>query len=204
MAHPTAVNWLIDASRHPLGRLVDRRTIRYERIYPVSVERLWDALIDEKQLESWYIHLPTRLDRKLGGHFWFGDEADEVMSGVVTDLDPGHRLLLAFRNSTGALFTLEPGGDGTALTYTHWLHAGFTLPQDADDEETRRWNYQPGGPGTYQPALAACWHGSLCALDHHLGGRWPDGPPASRPGGMFPETWYAPYCDLFVSTLPDW
>src|SRR5215212_2837579 len=149
VANPSEGTWLIEEARHPLGRLVDRRTMRYERLYPAPIESVWDAIVDEEQLGAWWILRPCKLAPKLGGHFWFGDEADEVMSGVVIDFDPGRRIVFAFWNSTGAIFTVEPAGDGTALNYTHWLNASFTLPQDAKDAEVRRWNYQPGGPGTY-------------------------------------------------------
>jgi uncharacterized protein YndB with AHSA1/START domain len=204
MAKRNEVTWAIDEARHPLGRMVDRRTMRYERVYPVPVERVWEAISDEKQLGAWYIPLPAELDPTVGGHFWFGDEADTVMSGVVIDLDPGRRIVLAFRNGTGASFTVAPAGGGTSLTYTHWLHPSFELPQDGENEWTCQWNYQPGGPGTYQPALAACWHGSLCALDHHLGGQWPEGREREANPAPFPVELFPRYRDLIVTTLPDW
>jgi uncharacterized protein YndB with AHSA1/START domain len=204
MTHPDAASWLIEESRHPLGRMVDRRTMRYERVYPVPPQRAWEAVTDEKQLAAWFILVPVKFDPTLGGHFSFGDAANPDMSGVVIDLDPGRRTVLAFRNGTGAIFTLASADGGTALTYTHWLHPGFELPQEGDDEGARQWNYQPGGPGTYQPALAACWHGSLCALDHHLGGQWPEGRPMAAAPAPFPVELFPRYCDLVRATLPDW
>ena len=60
MIHRTETSWSIEESRHPLGRMVDRRTMRYERVYPVRVDRVWEAITDEKQLGTWYIGMKSR------------------------------------------------------------------------------------------------------------------------------------------------
>ena len=86
--------------------------------------------------------------------------------------------------------------------------AGFTLPQDRPDTgvdlgrtDNFAWNFQPGGPGSYQPALATAWHGSLLNLDIFVGGSLPE----YRPGNdRWAEELYARYRDRFIETMPTW
>jgi uncharacterized protein YndB with AHSA1/START domain len=204
MTDLTTEGWTIDETGHPLGTLVDRRTVRYERSYPVSMDRLWRAIVDEKELGRWWIPLPCRLEARLGGRFWFGSERDEVMSGVVIDLEPGRRMLLAFRNGSGAHFGLQPGEDDARLTFTHWLPAGFVPEPIPGAGWAAEWTAQPGGPGSYPPALAACWHGSLYGLAFHLGAPRPARNPSTDAGAPFPVEWYGPYLAEFSDRMPEW
>jgi RNA polymerase sigma factor (sigma-70 family) len=201
------------------GRLVDRRTIRYDRSYPVPVRAVWDAFVGDldashpacdeatartSALGAWFIPIPTHFEACVGGRFWFGDETDEVLAGVVIGLVPERELVLLFRNGSGAMFQLAKNGDHTDVAYTHWMPTGFTLPQDRPDSgvdlsntDNFAWNHQPLGPGTYQPALAACWHGSMLGLAAYLGD--------SDPRDEFDATaLYERYRDEFVASPPVW
>jgi RNA polymerase sigma factor (sigma-70 family) len=201
------------------GRLVDRRTIRYDRSYRAGVGAVWDALVGDldgghpacdeatsrtSALGAWFIPIPTHLEACVGGRFWFGDESEEVLAGVVIGLVPQRELVLLFRNGSGAMFELAANRDHANLVYTHWMPTGFTLPQDRPDNgvdlsntDNFAWNHQPLGPGSYQPALAACWHGSLLGLAAYLGD------PSAR--DHFDATsLYEQYRDAFVASAPVW
>ena len=218
---PTA--WTIDAAAHPLGELVDRRTVRFERTFHAPPSLVWEAIVGQlapqdapawvpdgqstAAIGAWFIPMPAHLEPTVGGHFWFGDD-DEVLAGVVIALDEEREIVMAYRNGSGQIFHLEPSSEGTALTFTHWLPSGFTLPQDRPDTgvdlgrtDNFAWNYQPGGPGSYQPALATAWHGSLLNLDIFVGGSLPEHRPGNDP---WAEELYARYCDRFIATMPAW
>ena len=222
----TPVAWQIDPAAHPLGELVDRRTIRFVRRYPVHCDILWDAIVgqlapgaappwadggDDRRaaLGAWFIPIPTHLEARLGGRFWFGDPDDEVMSGTVVGFDPGRQVLLSNRNGSGQQFQVASSGDESTLVFTHWLPPGFALPQDRPDDgvdlhrtDNYAWNHQPGGPGSYQPALAACWHGSLYNLGAYLGGTTSDTRAAES--DLDDADLYTRYCSSFTETMPEW
>ena len=167
---------IYDPTIHPMGRLVDRRTMRWERVFPVDRSELWDAIVDADKLGSWWNPFTCTLDARVGGHFHFSDDPDTDLQGTVIDFEPGRRIVFSFTNGSGAIFDVSAEDRGRArLVYTHWLPAGFALPQDPEDEFAREWNYQPGGPGLYPPQLAAAYHGSLGALDLLLGAAPPEG-----------------------------
>lgn len=223
MPRKTASAWTIDAEAHPLGELVDRRTVRYERKLHGPPSVVWEAIVGELGPEeaptwvpegqptaaigAWFIPVDAHLEPTLGGRFWFGDD-DEVLAGVVVAVDDGREIVMSYRNGSGQIFKITPDGDGTSLTFTHWLPAGFTLPQDRPDTgvdlgrtDNFAWNYQPGGPGSYQPALATAWHGSLLNLEIFIGGSLPEPHVGNEP---WAEDLYARYCERFIETMPVW
>ena len=223
MPTKTPTTWTIDTDSHPLGELVDRRTIRYQRRFHAPPAVVWDAIVGKIEpddtpswvpegestaaIGAWFIPIQAHLEPTLGGRFWFGDD-DQILAGVVLALDEGREIVMSYRNGSGQIFHLAADDGGTELTFTHWLPAGFTLPQDRSDTgvdlgrtDNFAWNYQPGGPGSYQPALATAWHGSLLNLEIFVGGSLPE----YRPGD---DTWaeelYARYRDRFIDTMPAW
>ena len=216
----SSTSWIIDEQRHPVGELVDRRTVRFERRFPVPPSAVWNAIVGElgeeappwarwpsghggAALGAWLVPRPATLEPRVGGRFWFGSEEDDSLSGVVIDLDPERRIVLSFRNGSGIVFGVESAVNETRLVFTHWLPAGWDLSGSTNDSASEvDWNYQVGGPGGYQPGLAACWHGSLCALDEFLGGSWPEG--VTGPIPNFPERVFGRYRESFDATEPTW
>ena len=165
-----------DPALHPMGELVDRRTMRWERLFPVPQSHVWDAVVNPDKLGSWWNPFTCYLDARVGGRFQFSDDPGTVLQGTIIDFEPDRRIVFSFDNGSGAIFDVAPVDEGsTRFIYTSWMPPGFDLPQDPDDEWAREWNYQPGGPGTYQPMLAAAYHGSICALDLLLGAAPPPG-----------------------------
>jgi uncharacterized protein YndB with AHSA1/START domain len=154
--------WAVTDERHPVGRFVSPRTVRYERTFPVPVERLWQAVSTPEDMGTWLMPTgaDTELEPRVGGRIRF----DGICQGIVVDVDPGARIVAAFDDGGGVALTVHGAPGGAALEFTHWLPADMTLPQDGTE-----WHDQPGGPGTYQVALGACWHGSLVNLDVLLG-----------------------------------
>ena len=96
--------------------MADRR-IERSIVLPAPPDVVWEALLDEEQLASWFGDL--RLEPRFGGALTFIDDDGAERRGVVEHVDPGHRL--AFRwwdggaGSRVELF-IDEADDGTRLT----------------------------------------------------------------------------------------
>jgi uncharacterized protein YndB with AHSA1/START domain len=127
------------SSEQPLyGVKTGPDTIKFERVLPGPVERVWEYLTDSKKRGEWFASGPMEL--KPGGAIEFtfhnsqlgGDEGrpeganckgeGTVMTGKVLRVDPP-RLLefeMTFEGSvTPVLFELEPRGKDTFMRITH-------------------------------------------------------------------------------------
>jgi uncharacterized protein YndB with AHSA1/START domain len=95
--------------------------VRFERVYPHPVERVWRSITVPEELATWF---PSTIEGDLreGGalRFSFPDEIVEPMDGRVVELDPPR--VFAFLWGKDLLrLELAPEGDGTRLTLTQTL-----------------------------------------------------------------------------------
>ncbi len=118
------------------GIVTDSGTIRFERLLPGPIERLWAFLTEAEQRRTWLAAGPMQL--WVGGrvelHFRHADlspltrakaEATPpiVMIGRVTCCEPPRRLAYTWAEATGAesevTFELSDAGDRVRLVLTH-------------------------------------------------------------------------------------
>jgi uncharacterized protein YndB with AHSA1/START domain len=50
--------------------IIDRNTILFERLLPVSIDRTWKALTVKKELDQWFFR-SAKIDFKVGAKFSF-------------------------------------------------------------------------------------------------------------------------------------
>ena len=89
--------------------LEDGPTLRFERRYPHSIDRVWRAITDPDELRHWF---PP------------GEELD------VTESDPP-RLLAGTWFGEQLRFELTPDGDGCVLVFTHVFSGRERAARDA-------------------------------------------------------------------------
>jgi uncharacterized protein YndB with AHSA1/START domain len=133
-----------------------KSVVRFERRLPHSVEAVWEALTRPDELIKWWGDADVELVE--GGRFtmrWLNtdDEGNRaVMHATVTRLE-SQRLLELDGDIHGILlWTLQPDGEGTILTFSSTL--------DLPDE--------------FRTKVIAGWHYHLDALAEALDGGRPD------------------------------
>lgn len=108
-----------------------KRDLRFERFYPHPPERVWRALTDSQALAGWY--MANDFQPVVGHRFTFRTDPapgfDGVLRGVVTLVDPPHRLEYTFRggwmqHDTLVRWILTPDDQGG--THLVLEHLGFT------------------------------------------------------------------------------
>ena len=97
--------------------------VRFERVYPHPVERVWRSITVPEEMASWF---PSTVEvdlRERGAmHFTFDPNLAEPMDGRVVELDPPK--VFAFLWGKDLLrLELAPEGDGTRLTLIQTLEA---------------------------------------------------------------------------------
>ena len=149
-----------------LGRLLDRRTLTWERDLTVDADTLWQAIATRDGLAHWF--MPTDTEIEEGGRFSFTGGWD----GTVTRVEPGRLVEFTPDAAEGASlrFELEETDAGFRFRLTD------TMAPDADasalfgDDTAAVQKHQPGGPGTHWSGVAAGYHGFVDALVAHLAG----------------------------------
>jgi uncharacterized protein YndB with AHSA1/START domain len=95
--------------------------VRFERIYPHPVERVWRSITVPEEMASWFPST-VEVDLREGGamRFTFDPHLAEPMDGRVVELDPPK--VFAFLWGKDLLrLELAPEGDGTRLTLIQTL-----------------------------------------------------------------------------------
>jgi uncharacterized protein YndB with AHSA1/START domain len=121
------------ASRDDYGVLTEPATLRIERILPGPIERVWAYLTDGELRRQWLA--AGQMEMRVGASFelvWRNDELtnppgqrppgcveEHRMESRITELDPPHKLAIAWRGSGDVTFELAPKGDEVMLTVTH-------------------------------------------------------------------------------------
>lgn len=123
-----------------LSTIDGRPALRFERVLPHSVERVWRAVSVPAELERWF---PAAVEWK--------PEAGETieaygMTGEVTEVAPPHRLAWTF-NGDLYRFELSDEGEGCRLIFVHVFDNHDLAAQHA-----------------------AGWHAYFSRLEPHLAG----------------------------------
>ena len=155
-----------------LARFIDRYTLEYVRTYPHPIERVWRAIIEPAEFSAWFI--PGRLEAKVGGRYWFGDDG---FQGSVQAIEPPTLLRLA-DDKQGQVFqyALSVVASGTRMQFIHryprdgvpqiepWTER-FTDEQRRDLGGEERGSYPP-----WRPGAMGGFHTMFDSLADHLDG----------------------------------
>ena len=111
-----------------MGTVVDGDTLRFVRVVPHSVERVWRAISDEAELRAW-MRYPVRFEPRVGGTARFFGDGQGSIVGRVFIFDPPKTLAFSFFDPAreaelidtewSVRWDLEPAGEGCRLTFTH-------------------------------------------------------------------------------------
>jgi uncharacterized protein YndB with AHSA1/START domain len=138
-----------------------RYTLRYVRVFPQAIERVWKAVTDADQLNLWFMPV-TEIEPRLGGRclFSWGGRRQDGHEGEVLVFDPPGRV--RYGTDGGAIeFLLEPTADGTRFTFLQLFRDDFR--HDAMAEQPG--GGLPAGPDTpWRPGFVAGFHLTFEAL----------------------------------------
>jgi uncharacterized protein YndB with AHSA1/START domain len=116
------------------GSVIDSASVRFERLVPGPIERVWEYLVDSELRGTWFASGP--LEPRVGGKLELtfrhsrlsppGEQAPEKHAGAegysfvgrLTQFDPP-RLLAWTWDETEVEFALTPKGDEVLLVLTH-------------------------------------------------------------------------------------
>lgn len=156
-----------------LGTYVEhdgRPAVRFVRVYPHSIDRVWCAVTDPDELGHWFPSA-VDIDRRTGGVVTFsGDPYAEDTTGSVLDYDSPWHLVFTWAGDE-LHFDLQPVDTGRCrLTLTNVLY----------DRDAAARN-------------AAGWSVCLDELDRHVAGERTDGPHSDNASP------WQPYYDAYVA-----
>ena len=148
-----------------LGKIEDRHTMRFSRVFERTSAQLWPYLIDPEHLRNWYME--TSWDYRVGGRFSF----KFGWEGVIEEIQP--EVTIAFRADEGGLtrFLLEPVGTGCRFSIIDSMRAGFVTPDHLVANDPPQMTRQPGGPGTHWIGIITGWHGFVDSLEQYVTGK---------------------------------
>jgi uncharacterized protein YndB with AHSA1/START domain len=109
-----------------------RYTMRYVRLLPQAIERVWQAVTDAEQLNLWLMPV-TEVDPRLGGRcrFSWGGPREDGTDGEVLVFEPPRRV--RYETDAGAIeFLLEPHPEGTRFTFLQLFDADYRADPMAD------------------------------------------------------------------------
>ena len=162
-------------ARTELARFIDRSTMEYVRLYPHPIERVWRAIVEPEEFRVWFI--PGRLDPRVGGRYWFGDDG---FQGAVTAIEPPRRLALTDDNMGQTfVYELSESGTGTRMRFIHRFAPGGAFEEKPDPGvgAERSWELGgdlPGGLDTpWRPGFVAGFHDMFDRLTGFLAGETP-------------------------------
>lgn len=122
------------------GIVTEAGAIRFERLLPGPIERVWDYLVESDKRATWLAR--GEMDLRPGGafeHVWRNNEltghkddapppkhkdhVEHRMTGTVLEVDPPHRLVEEWdsgkENESEVVFELAEAGDKVRLTLIH-------------------------------------------------------------------------------------
>ena len=98
--------------------LEGRPTVRVERHYPHSIEKVWQAVTTPEHLGQWFPS-PVEIDLRPGGLMRFGTfGVNASATGTIESLDPPSKLTFTW-GTDRLTFDLTPEGDGTIFALSH-------------------------------------------------------------------------------------
>ena len=106
------------------------KTLRFEALYPHSVDQVWVALTDPAAIADWL--MPNDFRPEVGHQFTFrtkpGPGFDGIVHCEVLELDPPRRLAYSWKGGgieTVVRYTLQAEGTNTRLVMEHVGFAGL-------------------------------------------------------------------------------
>jgi len=114
------------------GTLVDAHTVRFERLLPGPIERVWAYLTEPQFLRMWLAE--STMDLRVGGAVELRFDTDEVPDrakagaidqGIITRYEPPHALAYTWQKAPNGpvtsqvAFELEAVADQVRLVLTH-------------------------------------------------------------------------------------
>jgi uncharacterized protein YndB with AHSA1/START domain len=179
-----------------LARFIDRFTMEYVRTYAHPVERVWRAVIDPAEFGVWFIK--GRLDPRVGGRFWFGDDG---FQGRVDAIEPPRLLRLADDKGDFFQYELTEVAGGTRMQFIHHIPPGGDWVEKSDpagEGAETSWDLGgdlPAGPGTpWRPGFTGGFHDMFDQLTDHL-----DGIPL---GSSLPPTTISAFVHKWATVAP--
>ena len=108
--------------------------LRFERIYPRSIEKVWSALTDPVRLHDWMG--AAHVEPHVGGRYELMLDGPNPMVGRIVVWEPPQTLEFTWSNAhapdSTARYELSRKGDGTRLIFTHkgvpQPHSALMLP----------------------------------------------------------------------------
>ena len=174
----------------PLATFDDRSTMRHVRRYDHPIERVWAAVTEPSQMETWMLPHIT-VEPRAGGRatFTWGGPADQPVEHKILVWDPPRVV-----DYGGLRFELESLADGsTQLTFVQSFPPGFRHPHPAPEGDPG--GDLPGGPDTpWRPGFVAGFHLMFDALTRFLAGElepkegWLDDQTPNSVG-VYPPDW---------------
>lgn len=152
----------------PDGKFLDRTTVRFERLLPGPIDRVWDHLTRAELLATWLAD--GDIPQQVGANVELSQQTERVairvgglIYGKVMHFEAPHSLAYTWSHrqasepleeapeaDTLVEFELQPAGDNVRLTLTH-----SRMQPDID----------------VIPRVGAGWHTLLEFLDSRLAGR---------------------------------
>jgi len=155
-----------------------RATIRFERRLDHSTDRVWQAVTDPAEMQSWLAYR-ARVDLRVGGDhdLWLGGSDSEapVQHGTITELDVGRVIQVDYDDGSTLRWEVHPDGAGARLVFTDTRPAGERarnsvlagwhirvehLPQALDGVATdwEALDQDRDGNGFIRPIAEIYWH----------------------------------------------
>ena len=107
----------------------EARILRFERHYKRPIEKVWAALITPERIADWWC-ADAEVEPRVGGRFHLAfRNGPHTMTGVITILEPPHRLTYTWTEAVAkgdslVSWELFPQADGCRLVLTHTLPSG--------------------------------------------------------------------------------
>jgi uncharacterized protein YndB with AHSA1/START domain len=178
-----------------LARFIDRQTMEYVRVYPHPIERVWRAIIEPEEFGVWFIK--GRLDPRVGGRFWFGDDG---FQGAVAAIEPPRLLRLADDKQDTFQYELTEVPGGTRMSFVHHIPPGgpYESKPDPTGDGEMSWDLGgdlPGGPySPWRPGFIGGFHDMHDRLAEFL-----DGVPV---GSRLPPTEFSTFVKKWATVPP--
>lgn len=104
-----------------------RATIRFERRLAHHPDRLWSAVTEPSQMETWLAYR-ARVDLRIGGRhdLWLGGSDSEapVQHGTITELDIGTAIEVNYADGSTLRWEVHPDEAGSLLVFIDSRPAG--------------------------------------------------------------------------------
>ena len=158
------------------GQLIDAHTVRFERLLPGPIERIWDYLADGSKRGEWFASgdLPAKPGEKFELRFKHQNLSPKpsVPPEKFIEMDKtghtGKSTLLSFEPPRRLAYTFAEGPDGAT-------DVEFRLKEEAGDKVRLTLTHSKIPNRAYALDVSGGWHAHLAILVEKANGRDPDG-----------------------------